>query len=170
MEVIEQEILKRLLETPTPPMIKNLLLLLLLFLALVDWWDGVEFQPIRRFLRWLGRQFTRDLADNVEGLKEDIKEVRGDLEEHIKAQDDEMAESLRASILAFASSIERGEAHSRREYENVIRNHERYLDLCEKLDKINGYTEIEFEVIRQNYVQKFHGSVERIKEREENHD
>lgn len=168
--MIEQELLKRLLETPTPPMIKNLLLILLLFLALVDWWDGVKFQPIRRFLRWIGRQFTKDLADKVEGLKEDIKEVRGDLEEHIKAQDDEMAESLRASILAFASSIERGEAHSRREYENIIRNHERYLELCEKLDKVNGYTEIEFEVIRQEYMSHFHGSVEWLKEREEKND
>lgn len=113
----------------------------------------------------------KDLDGKVDGLKADISEVRGDLEAHIMAQDNENAESLRSMILAFASSVSRGESHTQGEFEQIIRAHDRYLEICEKIGKQNGYTEMEYRYILEEYQTRFHdGNACILSRKEKNHD
>ena len=146
---MEEEIIKRLLDLPTPPLIGHIVLIGLAVLAVIDWWSGVKYQPIRTALKWLGKQMNADLTKRVEG-------VRKELTEHIRSQDDDNAEYLRMNILSFSSSLSRGEAHSQTEFENIMRVHDRYAELCEKIGKKNGYTDSSFEFIQREYQRRLH--------------
>lgn len=152
---MEEELIKRFLDLPLPPLIGNLLLIVLVGMALVDWYKGVPYQPIRHFLRWIGDQTTKGISDKVDALKSDVQNVREELDDHIRSQDDATAETLRARILSFASSVERGESHSKSEYENIVRLHDQYLDICARIGKQNGFTELEYDHIVKSYNDEF---------------
>lgn len=156
---MEQAIFNRLLDLPLPPWVGNALWLVLLGLAGVDAIKEIPFQPIRSSLRWVGKIMNAAIMAEIQSVREDlgekIKRVSSDLEAHIEDQDEMSIEELRASILAFSSSLARSEKHSQKEFENVMRSHDRYIGLCQKKKIQNGYAETEFGFIQDEYKKQY---------------
>lgn len=84
-------------------------------------------------------------------IKVELKDIKTDLKNTTKEFNSAEKDRLRYEILAFASSLRRGEHHTTQEFETIFHFHDKYEKLIEKLNESNGYCHEEFEYIRKCY-------------------
>ena len=103
---------------------------------------------IKKILKALPNAIKKFLYGEI---KSDLKEIKGDFNSAEK-------DRLRYEIIAFASSLRRGEQRTTQEFETIFHFHDKYEALIEKLGEKNGFTHSEFLYIEDKYRELKNGS------------
>jgi hypothetical protein len=89
---------------------------------------------------------------NAELLKE-VSSLKKEFHDHLKEEDDEKINNIRKEIVDFSLSCQRGEHHTRDEFDRIFERVQKYHELLEKYDEENGKIDIEV-----NYTKKIYAS------------
>jgi hypothetical protein len=113
---------------------------------------GIEVTPFIKInpVSWLMRKIGSML--NAELLKE-VSSLKKEFHDHLKEEDDEKINNIRKEIVDFSLSCQRGEHHTRDEFDRIFERVQKYHELLEKYDKENGKIDIEV-----NYIKKIYAS------------
>lgn len=115
---------------------------LALFGIVIDITPWIKIDPVKALFRWIGKQINSDIKESIKVLQTEIDEVRKD-------GDEREARRLRASILDFANACRNGKKHTKDQFENIFRDHEDYICICENRGIKNGFLDDEFNYVRQ---------------------
>lgn len=91
----------------------------------------IKIDPWATLARWIGRALNGDVLKKLDELEEGQKETRGQLEEHIRVDDERDANYRRQSILRFNVELMRGENYT----------HEHFVDMLAEIDDYERYCE-----------------------------
>jgi hypothetical protein len=104
----------------------------------------IKFSPISLILSGLGKKLNKDIKDELSQVKNEVKSVSTDLQEHI-------VESQRRNILDFADDLMRGMPKTKENFTNIIYLHDKYNKFIEVNKLENGQVDLAFEYISQKY-------------------
>ena len=103
--------------------------LLLLLLTLVEI-APIKVNPWRAIARGIGRALNGDVLDRLAQVQQAQQDTSSALEAHIKDYDEYKADEHRAAILAFNTSLLRGEMHTQEDFFDAFRHIDQYEDYC----------------------------------------
>lgn len=104
----------------------------------------IKFKPISMILGYMGRKLNKELLDDINKLKTDVKIIQKDLQNHT-------VESMRRDILSFADKLRFNSNRSKEEYDYIITLHDRYKFYLEENNLDNGKVDLAFEYITKKY-------------------
>lgn len=104
---------------------------------LIEFTPSIKFNPISWALNKLGCAMNKDLIDKVNGLSRQMV--------------DHEIDQLRWNILDFANSCRNNRRHTKDEFEHVIADHTRYLEILEKNHMKNGQVDTDYRYIEEIY-------------------
>ena len=102
----------------------------------------IQFSPLKispwtliwKFLKYAWRGFCRslnaDVLEELEQVKQEQKEVRSQLETHIKLDDEREADKVRANILHFNNELLRNIPHTKEEFVEILAKIDWYNAFC----------------------------------------
>lgn len=104
----------------------------------------IKWNPISSILGWLGNKLNRDVKQEIEVLKSDIKSVKTGLQDHI-------VESQRRNILNFSDKLMRGEKKTKEDFQAIIKMHDSYDKYITENNIPNGQIDLAFAYISKKY-------------------
>lgn len=104
----------------------------------------IKWNPLTTLFKWIGKLVTADTNKKIESMKEQLNEMRDELDENEK-------DRIRWEILDFANSCRNGRLHSRDEFQHIITLNDKYRALLKKTNDQNGVFETEYEWIHHIY-------------------
>jgi len=104
----------------------------------------IKFKPITMFLNWLGKKLNKEVIDDINKLKIDVKTIQKDLQDHT-------VESMRRDILNFADKLRFDKLKSKEEYDYIIGLYDRYEKYLRDNNLDNGKVELAYEYITKKY-------------------
>lgn len=115
----------------------------LLFTTLVEI-TPIKWNPLTSILSWIGRRMNGKLIDQVkeQGEKIDKLDEKIDMNEIAR---------IRWEILDFANSCRHNVKHTKDEFEHIINQHEKYVQILDERSLTNGLITIEYEYIEDIY-------------------
>lgn len=90
----------------------------------------IKVNPWRAIARGIGRALNGDVLDRLAQVQKAQQDTSSALEAHIKDYDEYKADEHRAAILAFNTSLLRGEKHTQEDFFDVFRHIDQYEDYC----------------------------------------
>lgn len=138
-------------------------------IAFVEFNKKIPFHPISAVLSWIGKALNKEvgsklseLEKNQEETKREISELNDKVEKRFQEvdrrfedtlsdSDEKEAKRLRSNILTFVDSCRRGVHHSQSNFENIFRDYDDYIRLCEKREIPNHYVDSDYEYIQAIY-------------------
>lgn len=85
----------------------------------------IKLHPISALLKWIGKRITGDILKNVDELREDIADLRQDV-------DEQRMSSIRSLVLDFSNSCLNGRQHTKEEFDHILEENKIYEKLVEK--------------------------------------
>lgn len=104
----------------------------------------IKWNPITSFISWFGSLITKDIADKLDDLTDDVVAIQEQVDENEK-------DRIRWEILNFANSCRNNCKHTKDEFQHIIALNDKYKKLLELTDDTNGVFEVEYEYIQQLY-------------------
>lgn len=113
---------------------------------------GVEMTPFIKInpISWIMSKLGRML--NAELLKE-VASLKTEFHDHLREEDEEKINNIRKEIVDFSLSCQRGEHHTRDEFDRIFERVQKYHELLEKYKKENGKIDIEVKYIGKVYTE-----------------
>lgn len=102
---------------------------LLALMSLVEV-SPIKFNPWSALAKWLGRAINGEVLESVAEAKKAQKETRRALDEHIRADDERNADTLRMRILHFNNELLRGDRHTREDFIEILAVIDAYEQYC----------------------------------------
>ena len=90
----------------------------------------IKVNPWRAIARGIGRALNGDVLDRLAQVQKAQQDTSSALEAHIKDYDEYKADEHRAAILAFNTSLLRGEKHTQEDFFDVFRHIDQYENYC----------------------------------------
>lgn len=90
----------------------------------------IKVNPWRAIARGIGRALNGDVLDRLAQVQKAQQDTSSALEAHIKDYDEYKADEHRAAILAFNTSLLRGEKHTQEDFFDAFRHIDLYEDYC----------------------------------------
>lgn len=90
----------------------------------------VKVNPWRAIARGLGRAFNAEVLADLKAVQQAQQDTRSALDKHQAADDEHKAECHRAALLAFNTSLLRGELHTQEDFFDAFRHIDQYEDYC----------------------------------------
>ena len=90
----------------------------------------IKINPWSGLAKWLGRAINGEVLESVEEAKKAQKETRSALDEHIRADDERNADTLRMRILHFNNDLLRGDRHTREDFIEILAVIDAYEQYC----------------------------------------
>lgn len=90
----------------------------------------IKVNPWRAIARGIGRALNGDVLDRLAQVQQAQQDTSSALEAHIKDYDEYKADEHRAAILAFNTSLLRGEMHTQEDFFDAFRHIDQYEDYC----------------------------------------
>ena len=90
----------------------------------------IKVNPWRAIARGIGRALNGDVLDRLAQVQQAQQDTSNALEAHIKDYDEYKADEHRAAILAFNTSLLRGEMHTQEDFFDAFRHIDQYEDYC----------------------------------------
>lgn len=128
---------------------------------------GVEIAPIKiNPWSFIMNQISEALTKNVTLKLDDVTNLRNEQYAEITNAlrdaaeqmhklnvivDENEMQRIRWEILNFANSIKNGGKHTKDEFHHIIEMNQKYHDIIERRDLVNGVIDIEYEIILNEY-------------------
>lgn len=90
----------------------------------------IKINPWSSLAKWLGRAINGEVLESVAEAKKAQKETRRALDEHIRADDERNADTLRMRILHFNNELLRGDRHTREDFIEILAVIDAYEQYC----------------------------------------
>ena len=90
----------------------------------------IKFNPWSAIARGLGRAFNAEVLADLKAVQQAQQDTRSALDKHQAADDEYKAECHRAALLAFNTSLLRGELHTQEDFFDAFRHIDQYEDYC----------------------------------------
>lgn len=104
----------------------------------------VKVYPVSWLLKKIGSIMNADLIDEIQKLKKEFND-------HLEDYDKEKINEIRKEINDFSLSCQRGEHHTRDEFERIFSRIGEYHVILKKLKQENGKIDIEVAYINKIY-------------------
>ena len=104
----------------------------------------IKIKPVSMFLGWVGKKINKDLKDDIDNLKKDVRIIGKDLQDHT-------VESMRRDILTFSDRLRFNSSRSKEEYDYIINLYDRYEKYLEENSLDNGKVDLAYEFITKRY-------------------
>lgn len=104
----------------------------------------VKVYPVSWLLKKIGSIMNADLIDEIQKLKKEFND-------HLEDYDKEKINEIRKEINDFSLSCQRGEHHTRDEFERIFSRIGEYHDILRKRNQENGKIDIEVAYINKIY-------------------
>ncbi len=113
-------------------------------LSLVIQISPIKCNPWTALLGWIGRIITRDVMQEVEGIKAGLADVRRQQKQQQLEQDKNEMDRIRSEVLDFANSCRNKRRHTKEEFDHIFDLNDKYKALLEKNGQQNGRFEEAF--------------------------
>ena len=90
----------------------------------------VKINPWRAVARAIGRAINGEVLESVEDVKRAQRDTRKALDEHIQADDERNADTLRMRVLHFNNELLRGDRHTREDFIEILAVIDAYEQYC----------------------------------------
>ena len=90
----------------------------------------IKVNPWSAIARGLGRAFNAEVLADPKAVQKAQQDTRSALDKHQAADDEYKAECHRAALLAFNTSLLRGELHTQEDFFDAFRHIDQYEDYC----------------------------------------
>ena len=90
----------------------------------------IKINPWSGLAKWLGRAINGEVLESVAEAKKAQEETRRALDEHIRADDERNADTLRMRILHFNNELLRGDRHTREDFIEILAVIDAYEQYC----------------------------------------
>ena len=90
----------------------------------------IKVNPWSTIARGLGRAFNAEVLADLKAVQQAQLDTRSALDKHQAADDEYKAECHRAALLAFNTSLLRGELHTQEDFFDAFRHIDQYEDYC----------------------------------------
>ena len=90
----------------------------------------IKVNPWSAIARGLGRAFNAEVLADLKAVQKAQLDTRSALDKHQAADDEYKAECHRAALLAFNTSLLRGELHTQEDFFDAFRHIDCYEDYC----------------------------------------
>lgn len=90
----------------------------------------IKVNPWSAIARGLGRAFNAEVLADLKAVQQAQQDTRNALDKHQAADDEYKAECHRAALLAFNTSLLRGELHTQEDFFDAFRHIDQYEDYC----------------------------------------
>ena len=90
----------------------------------------IKINPWSGLAKWLGRAINGEVLESVAEAKKAQKETRRALDEHIRADDERNADTLRMRILHFNNELLRDDRHTREDFIEILAVIDAYEQYC----------------------------------------
>lgn len=90
----------------------------------------IKINPWSGLAKWLGRAFNAEVLADLKAVQQAQQDARSALDKHQAADDEYKAECHRAALLAFNTSLLRGELHTQEDFFDAFRHIDQYEDYC----------------------------------------
>lgn len=91
----------------------------------------VEITPIKiNPLSWIGNLFNKELVNKIDGLQEEVKNVKKDMINFREESNERNTTFCRARILRFGDEILHGVPHSKEHYDQIMLDIDSYEEYC----------------------------------------
>lgn len=90
----------------------------------------IKVNPWSTIARGLGRAFNAEVLADLKAVQQAQQDTRSALDKHQAADDEYKAECHRAALLAFNTSLLRGELHTQEDFFDAFRHIDQYEDYC----------------------------------------
>lgn len=90
----------------------------------------IKVNPWSAIARGLGRAFNAEVLADLKTVQQAQQDTRSALDKHQAADDEYKAECHRAALLAFNTSLLRGELHTQEDFFDAFRHIDQYEDYC----------------------------------------
>ena len=90
----------------------------------------IKVNPWRAIARGIGRAFNAEVLADLKAVQQAQQDTRSALDKHQAADDEYKAECHRAALLAFNTSLLRGELHTQEDFFDAFRHIDQYEDYC----------------------------------------
>lgn len=90
----------------------------------------IKVNPWSAIARGLGRAFNAEVLADLKAVQKAQLDTRSALDKHQAADDEYKAECHRAALLAFNTSLLRGELHTQEDFFDAFRHIDQYEDYC----------------------------------------
>lgn len=90
----------------------------------------IKINPWSGLAKWLGRAFNAEVLADLKAVQKAQQDTRSALDKHQAADDEYKAECHRAALLAFNTSLLRGELHTQEDFFDAFRHIDKYEAYC----------------------------------------
>ena len=90
----------------------------------------IKINPWSGLAKWLGRAFNAEVLADLKAVQKAQQDTRSALDKHQAADDEYKAECHRAALLAFNTSLLRGELHTQEDFFDAFRHIDQYEGYC----------------------------------------
>ena len=90
----------------------------------------IKVNPWSAIARGLGRAFNAEVLADLKAVQQAQQDTRSALDKHQAADDEYKAECHRAALLAFNTSLLRGELHTQEDFFDAFRHIDQYEGYC----------------------------------------
>ena len=104
----------------------------------------IKISPLTWIFSWMGKIITKDIGQELKGVKNDIKELGYRVDEN-------EIDRLRNQILSFSNSCRNGTSHYKDEFQHIIECNKKYHNIIDRLGKTNGILDLEYANIEKKY-------------------
>lgn len=104
----------------------------------------IKFKPVSMILSYMGKKLNKEVIDDINKLKNDVKTIQKDLQNHT-------VESMRRDILSFTDKLRFNSNRSKEEYDYIIALYDRYENYLEENNLDNGKVDLAYEFITKKY-------------------
>lgn len=92
----------------------------------------IKINPWTWIARGIGRAFNADVLKELNEMKQEHKDTRSKLEDHIKTDSENRADERRANILRFNNELIREIPHTREEFLEILADIDVYERYCKE--------------------------------------
>lgn len=100
----------------------------------------IKINPWSALFQWIGKLITGNACSKIDDL--------------IKQIDENEKDRIRWEILNFANSCRNGIKHTRDEFQHIITLRDKYQQLLEKTNDVNGVFDVEYKYILDLYAER----------------
>ena len=100
----------------------------------------IKINPWSALFQWIGKLITGNTCSKIDDL--------------IKQVDENEKDRIRWEILNFANSCRNGIKHTRDEFQHIITLRDKYQQLLEKTNDVNGVFDVEYKYILDLYAER----------------
>jgi hypothetical protein len=104
----------------------------------------IKFSPISTMLSWIGKRLNKDVKKDISQLKEQVNEVKLDLQDH-------KVQSWRRDIIEFSDSLMLGKKRTKEQFDFIIGTHDKYEKYIEERGIENGQISLAYDFIKKAY-------------------